>query len=144
MQVKEGDTVKVDYTGKFDDGTVFDSSEGKQPLEFEAGAGRVIKGFDNAVIGMKKDEEKEIKLKPEEAYGESKPELIQKVPKDQFPPEPKPELGMMLLLKSKEGNQFPAKITEISDKEITLDMNHPMAGKNLNFTIKVVDVKSKE
>jgi len=88
MAVEKGNKVKVDYTGSLEDGTVFDTSEGRQPLEFEAGAGQMIKGFDEAVMGMEKDEEKEVKLASEDAYGAPKPELVKKFPKEQLPPPP--------------------------------------------------------
>ncbi|MBR9691320.1 peptidylprolyl isomerase [Candidatus Woesearchaeota archaeon] len=140
MPVKKGDKIKVDYTGTFDDGTVFDTSEGKQPLEFEVGAGKIIKGFDNAVIGMEKGEEKEIKLESADAYGEVNPKMVQKIPRDKIPKDQEPKPGMMLALNTPDGKKFPAKITEVSDKEITIDMNHPLAGKTLNFKIKIVDI----
>ena len=141
MAVKKGDKVKVEYTGTFDDGTVFDASEkhGK-PLEVEAGAGQVIKGFDNALIGMEKGEEKEIKLKPEEAYGEPNEKMIQKAPREQFPKDKEIKVGMMLAVGLPNGAQIPAKITEVTDKEVTIDLNHPLAGKTLNFKIKVVEI----
>jgi len=141
MAIKEGDKVKIEYEGKLDDGTVFDSSEkhGK-PLEFEVGAGQVIKGFNDAVIGMEKDEEKEIKLEPKEAYGDNNPELVKKVPRDKMPKEPEPQPGMMLMMGLPDGKQIPAKITEVGDTEVTLDLNHPLAGQNLHFKIKIVEV----
>lgn len=142
MPVKKGDKVKVEYTGKLEDGTVFDSSEGKEPLEFEVGSGMIIKGFDDAVTGMEKGEEKEITLKPEEAYGEPNPQLMKKVPKEQLPKEPEPKVGMMLALGTPDGKQIPARIAEIGDKEVTIDINHPLAGKTLIFKIKVVDFSS--
>ncbi len=139
MSVKKGNKVKVDYTGKLEDGTIFDTSKGKGPLEFEAGTGKVIKGFDDAIIGMEKGDEKEITLKPAEAYGEHKPELMKKVPREQLPKEPEPKPGMMLVLSLPDGRQLPARIAEVSDKEVTLDLNHPLAGKTLIFKLKLVD-----
>lgn len=141
MKVEKGKKVKIEYTGKLDDGTVFDSSEkhGK-PIEFEAGAGNVIPGFDNAVMGMEKGEEKEIKIKPEEGYGHPNPELVKKVPREQLPKDKELKPGMMLGVGLPTGQQIPAKITEVSDKEVTIDLNHPLAGKTLNFKIKVVEV----
>jgi len=143
MAVKKGDKVKLDYEGKFEDGTVFDSSEkhGK-PLEIEVGSGQVIKGFDDALIGMKKGEEKEIKLSPAEAYGDPNPQMMKKVPRDQFPKDKEIKAGMVLILGTPDGKQFPAKVAEVSDAEITLDMNHPLAGKTLIFKIKVVEIIS--
>lgn len=139
MTVKKGSKVKVDYVGSFDDGTVFDKSEGREPLEFEAGSGRVIKGFDDAVIGMKKGEEKKIKIESKDAYGDVNPELVKKIPKSALPKEPEPKVGMMLAIGTPDGQQIPAKITEVSAEDITVDLNHPLAGKTLNFLIKLVD-----
>ena len=137
---KDGDTVKVHYTGTFDDGTVFDSSEKHgTPLEFKLGAQQVIKGFENAVRGMKKGQEKAIKITPEEGYGHPKPELVQKVPREQLPPTPEPKEGMMLAVKLPNGYQMPARISGVTDKEVTIDLNHPLAGKTLNFKIKLVE-----
>ncbi|MFC1705052.1 peptidylprolyl isomerase [Nanoarchaeota archaeon] len=142
MAVKKGDKVKVEYTGKLDDGTVFDTSEGKAPIEFEVGAKKVIPGFDNAVVGMEKGQEKEVKIKPEEAYGNPNPELLKKIPRTALPPGQEPKAGMMLMMKTKEGMQIPAKIQAVSDAEITVDLNHPLAGKTLNFKIKVSEITS--
>jgi len=141
MPVKKGDKIKVDYTGTLEDGTVFDSSEkhGK-PLEFEVGSGQIIKGFDEAVVGMEKGDEKEIKIEPAEAYGEPNPEMVKKVPKDKFPTDKEPKQGMMLVMGLPNGAKIPAKIVEVGDKEITLDLNHPLAGKTLNFKIKIVEI----
>ncbi len=142
MKVEEKNVVIVDYTGKFDDGTVFDSSKNHgKPLEFQMGEKMVIPGFENALIGMEKGQEKEIVLKPEEAYGERREELVQKAPRDQLPKDQEPKEGMMLIMTSPEGHRIPAKITAVDEKEVTLDMNHPLAGKTLHFTLKVVDVK---
>ncbi len=143
MVIKKGDKVKVDYEGTFDDGTVFDSSkhgDHSHPLEFEIGAGKVIKGFDDAITGMEKGEEKTIKLTPEQAYGHPNPQMVQKVPRDKLPKEPEPKPGMMLAFATPDGKQFPAVIKEVNDTEITIDLNHPLAGKNLNFKIKVIEI----
>lgn len=140
MAIKKGDGVKVEYTGTLDDGTVFDSSEkhGK-PLEFEAGAGQLIKGFDDAVIGMKKGEEKTIRIEPNEAYGELREDLVKKVLKEQLPKEQEPKEGMVLIVSLPNGHQIPAVIIEADEKDVTVDLNHPLAGKALNFKIKVVE-----
>ena len=141
MTIKKGNKIKVEYTGTFEDGEVFDSSEKHgQPLEFEVGSGQMIKGFDEAVIGMNKDEEKEITLTPENAYGENNPELKKKVPREQLPKDQEPQVGMILGVSLPNGQQFPAKIVEVDDKEITIDLNHPLAGKTLKFKIKIVSV----
>lgn len=142
MPVKKGDTIKVHYTGSFEDGKVFDSSEGREPLEFKAGEGMVVKGFDDAVIGMEKGEEKEVDINPEEGYGQSNPELQQKVPKDKFPPEMGDKLqpGAMIMLQGPDGNQIPAHIKEVGDSEVTIDLNHPLAGKKLHFKVKIEEI----
>ncbi len=138
MPVKNGDKVKVDYTGKLDDGTVFDSSEGKKPLEFEVGSGQIIKGFDQAVLGMEIGEEKEFSIEPKDAYGDHDPELLKKIPRDKLPADA--EAGMMLMLRTPDGVQIPAVIAELTEEEATIDLNHPLAGLTLNFQIKIVDV----
>ena len=143
MAIKNGDKVKIEYTGKLDDGSVFDTSAGKQPLEFEVGSGKVIKGVDNAVLGMEKGQEKNVKLEPKEAYGERNQQLMKKIPREHLPKEQEPKPGMVLIIKTPNGQQIPAKIADVTDNEITLDLNHPLAGKNLNFGIKVVDVETK-
>lgn len=141
MPVKKGDKVKVEYTGTLEDGTVFDSSEKHgEPLEFEVGAGQMIKGFDDAVVGMEKGDEKEITLKPADAYGDPNPQLIQKVPKDKLPEGADLKAGMQLAMALPNGQQIPATITEIGDTEVTIDINHPLAGKTLKFKVKVVNV----
>jgi FKBP-type peptidyl-prolyl cis-trans isomerase 2 len=142
MPITKGSKVKVDYEGTFDDGSVFDSSthgDHSHPLEFEAGSGQVIKGFDDAVIGMEKGQEKTIKLKPEQAYGYVNAQMVQKIPREKIPKDQKIEAGMMVALGTPDGHQIPARITEVTDEFITIDLNHPLAGKNLNFKIKVVD-----
>ena len=97
-------------------------------------------GFEDALMGMEKDEEKTISIPVEEAYGEARPEMIQKVPRDKFPTDQEPKVDMMLMLQSPTGHQMPAKITELTETEITLDMNHPLAGKVLNFKLKIVEI----
>jgi len=141
MEVKKGDKVKVEYTGTFEDGTVFDSSEkaGKL-LEFEVGSGQIIKGFDTAVIGMEKGQEKEIKMGSKDGYGDYNPSLVRKIPKDKFPPEKEVKAGMMLALNAPNGQQIPVRVKEVTNSEVVLDLNHPLAGKNLTFKIKIVDI----
>jgi len=141
MAIKKGDKVTLEYTGTFDDGTEFDSSEKQgKPLEFEAGAGVIIKGLDNAIIGMEKGQEKEIKIPPEEAYGSHNPDLLKKIPKEQVPKDKEIKAGMRLALVSQDGKQLPVEVAEVTDKEVTLDLNHPLAGKTLNFKVKIVDI----
>lgn len=141
MTVKKGDKIKVDYTGTLEDGSVFDSSKNHgQPLEFEVGSGQLIKGFDEGVVGMEVGAEKEIKLAPAEAYGEPREELKKKVPKEQLPPGQEPKVGMAMGVGLPNGQQVPAKIVEVTDKDVTIDLNHPLAGKTLTFKIKVVEI----
>lgn len=142
MKAKKGNTVKVHYTGSLEDGKVFDTSEGKDPLEFKAGEGKVIKGFDNAVIGMDIGEEKEITIKPEDAYGQRNEKLVQEVPKAAFGKDSdKLKQGAILGLKDPQGNVMNAIVIKVGDDKVTLDMNHPLAGKTLKFKIKIVEVK---
>lgn len=141
MPIKKGNRVKVEYTGTLDDGTVFDSSEKLgAPLEFEIGAGQVIKGFEDAIVGMKKGEEKEIKLKPSEAYGDYDPLLTKEVGKDKIPGNGEFKVGTVLLVSLPDGTQVPAQVSEVKDKSIIIDLNHPLAGKLLIFRVRVVDV----
>ena len=139
--VKKGDKIKVDYVGTFEDGTVFDSTEKHgAPLQFEVGAGQLIKGFDEAVVGMKVGQEKKITLKPADAYGEHNPQMLKEVPREQLPQDRAPEVGMGLYISLPNGARFPALIAKVSDKTITLDLNHPLAGKTLKFSIKVAEI----
>ena len=140
MAVKKGDKIRVEYTGSLENGEVFDSSDKHgEALAFEAGAGVVVKGFDAAVIGMDVGEEKTVTLKTEDAYGEPNEKAIQKVPKDKFPKEAKE--GMMIGVPLANGQQIPARIIKIDDKEVTIDMNHLLAGKTLVFKIKIVTIE---
>jgi len=141
MAVKKGDKVKIEYTGTLNDGTVFDSSDKHDaPLEFEVGAGQVIPGFENAVIGMKKGEEKDFRIPPAEAYGERKEEMMKKVPRSQIPEGDKIKAGSVLIAQAPNGAQIPLRVVKADEKEVTLDFNHPLAGQALNFKIKVVNV----
>ncbi len=141
LVVEKGDLIKVDYKGTLENGTMFDSSEGREPLEFTAGAGQMIKGFDSAVIGMKIGEEKTVTLKPSEAYGERNPEAIVSIPKQQLIDAGinNPEVGMKIFASGR-----PVTITEVNDENVTLDFNPELAGKTLIFWIKIVDIKKQE
>ncbi|MDP3734622.1 MAG: peptidylprolyl isomerase [Nanoarchaeota archaeon] len=142
MAVTKGDTIRVEYTGSFDDGTIFDSSQNHQrPLEFKVGEKQVIPGVDNAVVGMNKGEEKDVTIPPAEGYGDHHTQLVQKVPKNQLPPgDPKP--GMILLASLPNGAQMPVKILEVGDQDVTVDLNHPLAGKTLHFKLKILEIKN--
>ncbi|MGN6616899.1 MAG: FKBP-type peptidyl-prolyl cis-trans isomerase [Ilyomonas sp.] len=139
-QVKEGDKVKVHYEGRLNDGTTFDSSEGRQPLEFEVGSGSVIPGFDNGVRGMEVGEKKTINIPVEEAYGAKQEDLFMEFPVERFPADMKPEVGMTLNMSN--GNQnFPVVIIEVKDDVVILDANHPLAGQDLIFDIELVEIE---
>ena len=140
---EKGKKAHVHYTGTFDDGEVFDSSEGKDPLAFEVGAQQVVPGFENAVEGMKVGDKKEISLEPNEAYGEPREELKQEVPREALGDmKDKVEEGMVLGVHHPQAPQpIPAKVVALSDDKVTLDMNHPLAGKKLNFKIELVKVE---
>ena len=140
----KGDKVKIDYTGTLDDGQMFDSSthgDHSHPLEFVVGSGEVIKGFDEAIIGMKIGEEKNVILPKEKAYGDHNPALLKKVPKSNLPTGKELQAGMMLVLKTPDGHQIPAKIAEINASEVVIDLNHPLAGKTLHFKLRLVDIE---
>lgn len=139
-QAKDGDKVKVHYKGTLDDGTVFDSSEGREPLEFTLGGGMLIPGFEKAVLGMMVGDSKTEKILCENAYGPRRAEMVIIVGKNQFPPEFKPEAGIPLQLQLDDGRMLPALILDVSEENVTLDTNHPLAGENLTFDIKLVEI----
>ena len=138
LNVKTGDRVKIEYTGTLDDGTVFDSNiEQGSLLEFEVGGGQVIKGFDDAILGMREGEEKQFSISPADAYGEHDPTLIQKVPKEVFPPDAELAPGLLFEAGLPTGEKVPAIVTAIEEGIVVVDLNHPLAGKRLNFKIKL-------
>ncbi len=139
-QAKNGDTVKVHYTGKLENGTVFDTSENREPLEFTVGEGQVIPGFENAVVGMQPGESKTAQIPAKEAYGEHHEEMVIQGPRDQFPPDVEPEVGQQLQVRQQHGQSFVVNVTDVSDDTVTLDANHPLAGQNLTFDISLVDI----
>ena len=138
--VKNGDNVKVHYTGKLVNGEQFDSSAGREPLEFTVGAGMMIKGFDDAMPGMKLGEKKTINIAPEDGYGERNPQAIIEFPKEQVPEEMKLEPGMPLTLSDQAGNPVPVIVVEVKDDIIVLDANHFLAGQELIFDIELVEI----
>ena len=143
MTAKTGDKVKIEYTGTLDDGTVFDSNvEDGNLLEFEIGGGQVIKGFDDAILGMKEGEEKQFIISPAEAYGEHDPTLIQKVPREIFPSDAELVPGLLFEAGLPTGEKVPAIITAIEEQIVLVDLNHPLAGKRLNFKIKLSSITS--
>ncbi|MEL0644762.1 MAG: FKBP-type peptidyl-prolyl cis-trans isomerase 2 [Olleya marilimosa] len=140
-QVKENNTVKVNYTGKLSDGQIFDTSEGREPLEFTLGQGQLIPGFEKGVIDMKLNEKKTITIAKEEAYGDVNPALIQEVSKADLPQDMTPEVGMGLVSKTQDGRETNLMVVEVKEETIVLDANHPLAGKDLVFDLEVVDIK---
>ena len=143
QQAKKGDKVKVHYHGRLNDGTTFDSSQDRQPLEFEVGSGMVIKGFDEGVTGMAIGDKKTISIPAEDAYGHRQEEMVIEFPRSNFPPDIDPEVGMTLNMHSENGQELPVTITDVNEEAITLDANHPLAGKDLIFDIELVDLKGK-
>ncbi len=139
-QAKKGDNVQIHYTGTLDNGTQFDSSEGREPLAFELGSGQVISGFDSAVAGMEVDETKTVKIPAAEAYGDVREELVIKVPKSDFPEHIKPEVDQQLQLMGPNNQPIRVKVTEVGEGDVTLDANHELAGEDLTFEIKLVAI----
>ena len=140
-QAGNGDTVQVNYTGKLADGTVFDSSIGREPLEFTLGTGQVIPGFEKAVLGMKVGEKKTVTIPVDEAYGPHHDDLVAEVPREKLPEDITPEVGQQLGVKRTDGGTSIVTIISVSDNAVTIDANHPLAGKDLTFEIELVKIK---
>ena len=138
--MKQGDKIKIHYKGSLDDGEIFDSSEGKEPLEFTLGEGQVITGFENGVMDMEVGDEKTIKIPASQAYGEYNDAMSEKVPREMFPKDMPMEKGKALLLKSPDGQHFQVIMKDFDETTVTLDMNHPLAGKDLTFKLKLVSI----
>ena len=138
--IKEGDAVTLHYTGTLTDGSVFDSSDGRSPLTFEVGSGDVILGFEKAVEGMKPAEQKKFTVPCNEAYGPIRAELLKDFPKKQLPPEMEAKVGMQLAMQGPQGQAIPVTIAKVNTDTITIDLNHPLAGKDLTFDIKIVAI----
>lgn len=139
-QVKEGDVVRVHYTGKLTNGEQFDSSVGREPLEFTVGAGMMIKGFDAAMPGMNVGDKKTINIAPEDGYGEKSEEAVIEFPKENVPDDMKLEPGMQLTLSNQAGEPVPVTVVEVKDNVIVLDANHFLAGQELVFDIELVEI----
>lgn len=140
QEAQDGDTVQVHYTGRLDDGSVFDSSREDEPLEFELGSGRVIPGFESAVSGMSVGESLEVELEPDEAYGERRDDLVMPVERDQLPEQLEPEVGDALEVQLGSGERTTATVVDADDASVTLDLNHPLAGRTLNFELELLDI----
>lgn len=139
-QAKQGDTVKVHYTGKLDDGTVFDSSLERDPLEFTIGENRLIPGFEEAVVGMNVGDSKTATIPEDQAFGPYRDELVKELDKSRVPEGMEPKVGDSVEIRQQDGSTIPVKITGVSDSSVTLDANHPLAGKDLTFEIQLVDI----
>lgn len=140
QQVKSGDKVKVHYHGKLRSGETFDSSQGREPLEFTVGSGQVIKGFDQGVMGMQVGDKRTVEIAVQDAYGAKQDEMIIEFPRNQFPPDMKPEAGMQLMMNNGAGQSFPVTVTEVKEESVILDANHPLAGQDLIFDIELVEI----
>tara|TARA_B110000211_G_C13884236_1_gene466531 strand:- start:319 stop:747 length:429 start_codon:yes stop_codon:yes gene_type:complete len=141
IEVKENNTVKVHYTGKLSDGHVFDSSEGKEPLEFTMGKGQIIPGFEKGLMNMKLNEKKTITIPKVGAYGDINESLKQEVNKTELPKDMTPKVGMELVSQSTEGKERNLVVIEVKDDTIVIDGNHPLAGREIIFDLEVVDIK---
>ncbi len=139
-KVENGLFVSVDYKGTLQNGDIFDTSDGRQPLELKVGAGQLIPGFEKKLLGMSLNEKKTFTLEPDEAYGQRDENLRRDVPRNDIPPEFNPRVGMTVGMQTPEGQQIPAQIIHLDDEKLTLDLNHPLAGKTLTFDIEVVGI----
>jgi peptidylprolyl isomerase len=139
-QAKTGDKVKVHYTGKLKDGTVFDTSRDREALEVTIGSGTVIRSLENALVGMSVGETKELDVPPDDAYGPRREELVLHVHREQFPSSIDPKEGMTLRLRGPEESVVPAVVTEVSGDSVTIDANHPLSGKDLTFVIELAEI----
>ncbi|WP_224996816.1 peptidylprolyl isomerase [Cesiribacter sp. SM1] len=140
-KAQKGDRVRVHYTGRLKDGNVFDSSKGREPLEFQVGGGMMIAGFDKAVNGMAVGDQKTVEIPSDEAYGARREEMVIDVPRQQVPEGVNPQVGQQLALNNG-GQQVPVVVKEVTDEKIVLDANHPLAGQDLVFDIELVDIGS--
>ncbi len=136
--VQKGKNVKVHYKGMLKDGEVFDSSEGREPLSFKVGEGQMIQGVEKAVSEMKEGETRKVEVPSQEAYGDHREDMVAAIPKDKFPGDITPKEGMMLKMQSEHG-EIPVRVTEVTENEVKLDANHPLAGKDLTFELTVIE-----
>lgn len=139
-QAKTGDTVKVHYTGKLDDGTIFDTSVQREPLQFTIGEGQLIADFEQAVVGMNPGESKIIQIPAHKAYGPHREEMVLVVDRNQFPDDVEPKVDQQLQVQQASGETFVVKVTDVSESSVTLDANHPLAGKDLTFDINLTEI----
>jgi len=137
--IEAGKTVKVHYKGTLDDGSVFDSTEGRGPIEFEMGSGTLITGFENTVAEMEIDETRSVTIPSAEAYGDVNEDMVGQIPRSNLPEEIEPEVGMVLSMESSDGD-MPVRVVAMDEENLTLDANHPLAGQNLTFELTLIEV----
>jgi peptidylprolyl isomerase len=141
-QAKRGDTVKINFTGKLEDGTVFSSTANQKPLEFKLGEGKIIPGVEKAVEGMNVGESKTVEVPPEQAYGQHQAELVQEVSRDRFPKDVEPQVGQRFEVPQQQGQSMAVKVVDVSESIVTLDANHPLAGRDLTFELELLEIPS--
>lgn len=139
-QAKQGDTVKVHYTGKLEDGRVFDTSSGREPLSFTIGEGTVIEGFESGIVGMGVGDKKTLNISPDSAYGNRNDELIAVVEKENIPEDIDVSVGQQLQVRQPNGQTINVSVTDVSEENVTLDANHPLAGRDLVFDVEIVEI----
>jgi len=139
-EAKSGDTVRIHYTGTLNDGTVFDSSDGRDPLEFTVGSGQIIPGLEKAIPGMTVGDKKSVPVPADDAYGQHHPEGVTQIPRTDIPEDIPLENGVMLQMSTPDGRQIPVTVTEVGEAEVTIDANHQLAGQDLNFDIELVEI----
>ena len=139
-QAKTGDTVRIHYTGTLEDGSTFDSSSGSDPLQFEVGSGQIIPGLDNAVAGMEIGDKKTVQVPADDAYGQPNPQALQQVPRTEIPDHIPLDIGTQLQVQTPTGQTVPVTVADVSEAEVTLDANHPLAGKHLTFEVELVEI----
>lgn len=139
-QAKTGDSVQVHYTGRLQDGTVFDTSREREPLQFVLGQGQVIPGFENAVVGLEPGQSTTAEIAPENGYGDRRDDLVLDVERDRLPDDMDPQVGQQLQLRQQNGQAIPVTVTGVNDSAVTIDANHPLAGQMLVFDIELVDI----
>jgi len=142
-QAEAGDRVKINFTGKLEDGSVFANTADSEPLEFQLGEGEIIPGVENAVEGMNVGESKTVKVPPEQAYGQRRDELLEEVGRDKFPKDIEPQVGQKFDVPQQEGPPMVVRVVDVSEQTVTLDGNHPLAGRDLTFELELLEIPSK-
>ncbi|MEM2897499.1 MAG: peptidylprolyl isomerase [Candidatus Bathyarchaeia archaeon] len=139
--IKHGSIVKLHYVAKLENGQVLESTNGRDPIKFKVGAGEALKGLDESIIGLKKGDKVEIAIPPEKGFGRWRNDLLKKIPRSVLKGDSEPQVGMIVELKSELGGSIPAIITEVDEKSVTIDLNHPLAGQTLEFELEIIDVE---